>query len=303
MKTALVVGSLVFMSGLAVLSGKNPPPPPRLNYSPVKNWPKLPDNKKLGAVTAVALDGEDRVYLFHRASPPIMVFDREGRLLRGFGEGLIKTAHGLRLDPEGNVWTTDIGNHLVRKFDPQGKLLLTLGTKDEPGEDGKHFNRPADVAVSPQGDIFVADGYGNSRVAKFARDGKFLKAWGKKGKGEGEFNLPHAIVIDSKGRIHVGDRENNRVQIFDAEGKFLAQWRDSGAPYGLFLDKERWLVADGRAHLINFLDAEGKRVGQFGMKGAMPAEFLMPHSLCVDSTGALYVAEVTGKRVQKLVRK
>jgi DNA-binding beta-propeller fold protein YncE len=191
----------------------------------------------------------------------------------------------------------------VTKFDRQGKVLLTLGVKGKPGDTPDKFNKPADVAVTPGGDFYVADGYGNSRVVKFTKEGKYLKEWGKKGKGEGEFNLPHTIFLDAQGRVHVGDRENDRIQVFDADGRFLAQWRDSGAPFGLFLHKEQALVADGRAHWVKVLDSHGKALGRWGEKGTGPGQFKLPHWVCVDSRGVVYVAEVEGKRVQKFVAK
>jgi DNA-binding beta-propeller fold protein YncE len=273
-------------------------------YRPVRDWPKLPDNVTLGAVSAVATDSMDRVYVFHRGKQPVLVFDRDGKFLRSWGDDRIKTAHGIRIDGDNNVWVTDIGNHQVLKFDPEGKLLLSLGKKGEPGNGPDQFNRPTDVAITPHGEFYVSDGYGNSRVLKFSKDGKLLKQWGKKGSREGEFDLPHAIVLDAKGRVYVGDRENNRVQVFDADGKFLAQWKESGAPYGLFLTHDnRLFVADGRAHWVKVLDADGKALGRWGEKGKEPGQFNLPHMLCVDSQGAVYVAEVDGKRIQKFVAK
>jgi outer membrane protein assembly factor BamB len=272
------------------------------DYRPVAGWPKLPDDVTMGPASAVAVDSSDRVYVFHRGKRPILVFDRDGKFLRSWGDEHLKTPHGLRIDHDNNVWVTDIGNHQVLKFSAEGKLLLALGQKGKPGDGPDQFDRPTDVAVAPGGEFYVSDGYGNSRVLKFSKDGKLLRQWGKKGTGEGEFNLPHAIVLDGKGRVYVGDRENNRVQVFDADGKFLAQWNESGAPYGLFLTGEgRLFVADGRAGWVKVLDAEGKALGRFGEKGTGPGQFDMPHMLCVDSHGAVYVAEVNGKRVQKFV--
>jgi DNA-binding beta-propeller fold protein YncE len=271
------------------------------DYQAVAGWMKLPDEIKLGPVSAVATDSADRVFVFHRGKHPILVFDREGKYLRSWGDEYIKTPHGLRIDRENNVWVTDIGNHQVMKYSADGKLLLTLGKKGEPGDDADHFNRPTDIAVTPSGEFYVSDGYGNARVLKFSREGKLLKQWGKKGTGEGEFNLPHAVCLDSKGRVYVGDRENNRVQLFDADGKFLAQWKESGAPYGLALAGNRLFVADGRASWIKVLDLDGKAVGRFGEKGTAAGQFKMPHMLTVDSHGAVYVAEVDGKRLQKFV--
>ena len=197
------------------------------------------------------------------------------------------------------MWVTDIGNHLVMKFDPEGKLLLTLGQKGRAGDKPDQFDRPTDVAVTTAGEFYVTDGYGNARVLKFDRAGKLLKQWGTKGTGEGEFNLPHAVCLDAKGRVYVGDRENNRVQVFDAEGKFLDQWKESGAPYGLFLAGDRLFVADGRANWVRVLGPDGKPLGRFGEKGDAAGQFQLPHMLCVDSRGDVYVAEVTNKRIQK----
>jgi DNA-binding beta-propeller fold protein YncE len=272
------------------------------DYRPVADGLRLPANLKLGQVSAVATDKDDNVYVFHRGKQPILVFDRQGKFLRSWGDDLIKTAHGLRVDREGNVWITDMGNHLVRKFDAEGKLLMTLGKKDKPGDGPDQFNRPTDIAVTPSGEFYVSDGYGNARVVKFSKEGKYLKEWGRKGKKEGEFNIPHAICLDAQGRVHVGDRENKRIQVFDGDGKFLAQWKESGAPYGMFLTADgRMFVADGLADWIKVLDAEGKPLGRWGEKGSAAGQFRVPHAVCVDSKGAIYIAEVNGQRVQKFV--
>jgi DNA-binding beta-propeller fold protein YncE len=302
-RTVVLVASLLIITGAALLAPSADSDAGVPKYQVVAGWAKLPEGSKLGGVTGVATDAADRVYVFHRGKQPIMVFDKDGKFLRGWGDDQVKTAHGLRIDSSGNVWTTDIGNHLVIKYDPEGKVLLTLGKKDQPGDGTDQFNKPADVAVAPSGDIYVADGYGNSRVIKFNKEGKFLKEWGKKGTGEGEFNIPHAIVLDAKGRVYVGDRENNRVQVFDADGKFLAVWKDSGAPFGLFLGGERMLVADGRGSQVRVLDRDGKLLGRWGEKGMEPGQFGLPHWICADSKGAIYVAEVDGKRVQKFLAK
>jgi DNA-binding beta-propeller fold protein YncE len=268
------------------------------------DWPKLPAGLKLGGVTGIAADAKDQIYVFHRTATPILVLDREGRLVRSWGEGLVKTAHGIRLDPEGNVWITDLGHHTVTKFDPTGKVLLTLGTKDKPGEGNDQFNKPADVAFGSGGEIYVADGYGNSRVMKFAKDGTYLKQWGKRGTAAGEFHLPHAVCVDSEGKVYVGDRENNRVQVFDGDGKYLNQWKVAGGPFGLFLTTDRhFFVAEGRANRVDWSDAMGKMLATWGKKGIAPGDFQMPHGICADSQGNVYVAEVDGKRIQKFSRR
>jgi DNA-binding beta-propeller fold protein YncE/S-formylglutathione hydrolase FrmB len=273
------------------------------DYKPVPGWPKLPPKLELGPISAVATDAKDLVFVAHRGLQPVLVFDRDGAFIRSWGDEHLKTPHGLRIDHDGNVWLTDIGNHQVMKFDPEGKLLLSLGKKGQPGDAADQFDRPTDVAVSPSGEFYITDGYGNSRVLKFDRTGKLLKQWGTKGKGAGEFNLPHAIVLDAKGRLYVGDRENNRVQLFDRDGKFLEEWKESGAPYGLFLAGDRLFVADGRANWVRVLGPDGKPLGRFGEKGTAAGQFQMPHMLCVDSRGDVYVAEVNNKRIQKFTAK
>jgi DNA-binding beta-propeller fold protein YncE len=274
------------------------------DYQPVPNWPKLPDGMQFGPVSAVATDSADRVFVFHRGKHPILVFERDGKYLRSWGDEFINSAHGIRIDADNNVWITDVGNHQVLKFNPEGKLLLSLGQKGKRGDTPDRFNKPTDVAFAAGGEFYVSDGYGNSRVLKFSKEGKLLKQWGKEGKGPGEFNLPHAICVDAQGKVYVGDRENQRIQVFDPDGKFLAQWTESGAPYGMFLTRAgQMFVADGLANWIKVLDKDGKTLGRFGGPGKNLGQFAMPHMLCVDSQGAIYVAEVEGIRVQKFVAK
>lgn len=302
MKHVSLLFSLAVMISAAVLARPDAQPVPKPDYQVAANWPQLPAGFQLGQVTGVAVDADDNVHIFHRGKQhPIAVFDRAGKFLRSWGDGLFKTAHGLRIDVTGHVWTTDLGTHQVLKFDAKGKLLLTLGVKGQPGDTQDEFNKPADVAVTATGDFYVADGYGNSRVVKFAKDGKYLKEWGKKGKGEGEFNLPHSICVDAKGKVYVGDRENNRVQVFDDEGKYLSQWPATSAPYGLLLHADGMYLADGRAHTVKLLSLDGKTLNQWGAKGAGAGQFQLPHWVGFDSQGAMYIAEVDGKRVQKFI--
>jgi peptidylamidoglycolate lyase len=274
------------------------------DYRPVPGWAKLPEGYLFGAVSGVATDSADQVFVFHRGKHPVVVFDREGRFLRSWGDDHVKMAHGLRIDHDNNVWLTDIGYHQVLKFDVGGKLLMSLGEKGQPGAGPNRFDRPTDVAIAPGGEFYVSDGYGNARVLKFSKDGKLMKQWGTHGKGPGEFNLPHAVRLDAKGKVYVADRENNRIQVFDGEGKFLEQWNESGAPFGLFLTPTgRMFVADGRADWVKVLDRQGKPLGRWGESGKNPGQFGMPHMLCVDSQGAVYVAEINGQRVQKFLAK
>jgi DNA-binding beta-propeller fold protein YncE len=212
---------------------------------------------------------------------------------------MFASAHGLRVDSSNNIWVTDNANHTVIKFRQDGTILMTLGEKNVPGEDGTHFNKPTDIAFAANGDFYISDGYGNSRVVKFNKEGKFLMAWGKKGAGPGEFNLPHALAMDATENLYVADRENDRIQIFDANGKFLRQF-GGFAPFGLFITADQALfVADGRANKILKMTIDGKILGSWGATGAEPGNFQMPHALSVARDGAVYVAEITGKRVQK----
>lgn len=272
-------------------------------YVSVPSFPQLPGAWTLGQVSAASIDSEGNIFVFHRGEHPILVFDKTGKFLRSFGDGLFKSAHGLRLDKDDNVWVTDNANHTVTKFSHDGKIIFSLGVKDVPGNDARHFNKPTDVAFAPNGDFFVSDGYGNSRVVKFDHDGKFLFAWGKKGKGPGEFNLPHAVRLDSKGLVYVADRENDRIQVFDQNGKFQRQF-GGFAPFGLFITPDDTVfVADGRANRILKMTKDGNIITSWGNLGSELGNFNMPHGIAVDSDGAAYVTEINGKRVQKFKKK
>jgi DNA-binding beta-propeller fold protein YncE len=180
--------------------------------------------------------------------------------------------------------------------------LLSLGTGDA-GAAKNQFDQPTDIAFGLNDEVYISDGYGNSRVMKFNQEGKFLTSWGTAGSERGQFHLPHSIVVDSEGRVLVGDRENDRIQIFDGDGKWLATWKGF-APYGLALDRDgRLFVADGRAGQILLLDDRGKVKRRWGRTGEGVGQFQMPHMLALDAEGDLYVAEVDGKRVQKFKRK
>ena len=273
------------------------------HYQLVENWAQFPPGvTKWGAATGVDVDAHDNVYVFHRNDAmPIMAFDRQGKFLRSWGQGMFKTTHFLRVDRSGNVWITDRGNMQAFKFNSTGKLVLTLGQKGVTGDNTSQvaFNGMADLAIAKNGDIFIADGEGpNTRVVKFSRDGKFLKWWGGKGTGPGQFDQPHSIAIDSKGLLYVADRSNNRIQIFDQSGKFLDQWTNFGTPWGVFVKGDLIYVVDGTAN--NCLLIAGLKDGRIVER----IEGLSnPTAVTVDSTGAIYVGEVNGTSVKKFVRK
>ena len=287
----------VLLTTHAIMAGE------RIDFQPVPDFFQIPKDITLAECSGVAVNSKGHVYLFHRGKQPIIRFNAKGKFIRSWGDDLIGIAHGMRIDRDDNVWVTDIGHHMVFKFNPTGKLLLALGQTDKPGLGTDQFDKPTDVAFGPKGEIYVSDGYGNSRVMKFTKSGKFVKTWGKPGKGRGEFNLPHTIAVDGKGRVIVGDRENNRVQVFDGDGKSLEIW-PGFAPFGLEIDKDGVLfVADGRANKVLRLDPAGKVAGSWGQKGKAPGEFDLPHMLASDQKGNLYTVEIIGKRIQKLARK
>jgi hypothetical protein len=270
-------------------------------YHLVENWVQFPPGvTKWGAATGVDVDSQDNVYVLNRNDAmPIMVFDRQGKFLRSWGQGMFKTTHFLRVDSSGFVWVTDRGDMQAFKFSPEGKLLLTLGKKGVKGDNESHdtFNGMADVAIAKNGDIFIADGEGpNTRVAKFSPSGTFLKWWGGKGSAPGQFNEPHSIAIDSKGLLYVGDRGNRRIQIFDQTGKFKAQWTGFGTPWGVFVKGDRIYVVDGTANncLLIASRKDGKILDR--IDGLVNAT-----AVTVDSAGAIYIAEVNGANVKKFV--
>lgn len=282
-------------------------------YEPAVNWGTLPEGWSFVEATAVAVDADDNVWVFNRGAHPVIVFDKHGGFKRSWGEGLIRRAHAITIGPDGTIWLTDDLHHTVRQFTPEGKLLLTLGDPDTPSaaHGGKPFNRPTHVAISPRtGDVYVSDGYGNSRVHKYDPKGRLITSWGEPGTDPGCFNIPHNIAADATGRVYVADRENSRVQIFDTDGTYLGQLNNLHRPCGLATAPGLgdWLfVGELPTHLAVNKDVPniGARVSVLTMKGDLveriggrfpgekPGEFVAPHACAVDSRGDLYVAEVS----------
>ena len=253
---------------VSMLGAHNDLPNP---FKPGESWGDLPAGRKWGSSASIKVAPDGTLWVVDRcgvsgaggttcAGPnagvdPVFQFDKSGKLLKSFGAGLFVSPHKLAVDKAGNLWLADNGGHQVFKLSTDGKVLLTLGKKGVAGPGLDEFDAPTDVAVAPNGDIFVADGHtgggtatGNARIMKFNQDGKFLKSWGKKGMGAGEFDTIHTLAFDSKGRLFVGDRQNNRLQIFDQEGKFIAQWLQFGRPSGMYIDKNDVIyVADSES--------------------------------------------------------
>lgn len=282
-------------------------------FRPVEGWGQLPEGWRYVEAAGVAVDSRGRVYVFNRGEHPVIVFDREGNFLRSWGEGLISRAHGITIGPDDEVWLTDDGNHTIRKFTPEGKLCLTIGDPDKPAtlQSGKPFNRPTHVALSPvTGDLYISDGYGNSRVHKYDPKGRHLFSWGEPGTDPGCFNLPHNIATDAEGLVYVADRENHRIQVFDAEGRYLAQLNNLHRPCGLFVDRREGgqlyvgeLGTDLQVNRdvpniggrVSILSLKGDLLGRVGdrFRGEGPGQFVAPHGVVTDSRGDLYVAEVS----------
>lgn len=317
----------LLMLATASADGRRAPIEPH-SFSVVHGWPILPEGRTLGSAAGVGVNSKGEVLVFHRASrvwseplpldaihaPTVAVFDgKTGRLITEWGAGLFAMPHGLTVDREDNVWLTDVALQQVFKFSPDGRLLMTIGERGVAGADERHFNRPTDIAVLPDGSFYVSDGYRNTRVAKFSATGRFLFQWGKPGTGPGEFNVSHALALDGAGRVYVADRQNDRVQVFDGNGRFITQWKGEGIgrPYSLALFSDgRAVIADGGEQPKTgpdrsgaaVVDLAGKVVQKLGRYGNYDGQFRMAHDVAVDADGNFYVVDIAGQRVQKFTR-
>lgn len=293
-------------------------------YEVDPNWPQRPADVAWGQMPGVAVDAHDNVWLFTRAEPPVQVYDASGKFVRAWGKGLVQGSHFLRFDPQGNVWITDVRAHTVRCFTPEGNLLKTFGVSGEAGDDASHFNKPTDMAFTPEGDVFISDGYVNTRIVHIDKQGKFVKSWGSAGRGPGQFNLPHSIAIDSKRRIYVADRNNARVQVFDESGKFLSQWTNVIVPWGLWItpDDQIWVSGSSpvawraedallscppKDQIAIRFDPSGnvRQIWTFPLGQTdkeKPGELNWFHGIALDSHGNLYAGDIMGRRAQKFLR-
>ena len=301
-------------------------------YELVTDWPNLPKGYTLGSVTGVDIDTEHNVIFIHRAwrrwkilnevfpdtpisANTILIVDGvNGNLLNNWGANLFIMPHGLTVDKENNVWVTDVGLQQVLKFTHDGKLLMTLGESRIPGNDSSHFNYPTDVAVSIDGSFYVSDGYRNSRIIKFSKDGKYLFQWGKKGDGEGEFNIPHAIDLDAHGNVYVADRENNRIQVFDGDGKFIRIVNNNEKVAqipSLTVDHGQHLFAvdyDFKDSVVNGstvfgYDSSGAVSLRFSESGTNKRSIGWFHDIAVAKDGSVYVGDIRNMRLLKFKMK
>jgi DNA-binding beta-propeller fold protein YncE len=321
--------ALISPTRLPAAGALNKPAAPSalIPYRVVHGWPTLPEGVELGQVSGVGVDSQERVFVFHRADhslkrttdpikvPAVLCFDGQtGKFLASWGENMFVLPHGLRVDQRDNVWLTDCTLHQVFKFSNKGKLLMSVGTARTPGCDGTHFNQPTDVAITKDGTFYVSDGYGNSRIAKFSPEGRFLLDWGRAGENPGEFRTPHNVLAGPDGRIYVADRGNARVQIFAQDGKYISEWKGSalGRPWGLANGPDGFIyMVDGgdnpagpanRGRIVR-LDLSGNVLEKWGTSGRYDGQLYLGHDIAVGKSGDVYVGDVSlGMRVQKFSR-
>ena len=283
----------------------------KYTYELVEDWGKLPQGWALGQ-TAIVTDAQDRVYLFNRSDHPLVVLDREGNFLASWGEGVLSDAHGMYIDTDENIYLPVKNSHVVLKYDLQGNQLMTLGTWDQPSDTGWSgdyqdtvqraagpFNRPSDVALSPEGEVYISDGYGNARVHKFTADGTFIKSWGTPGKtAPGEFHVPHGVWVHTDDRVFVADRENNRIQIFSPEGDYLAQWDGFARPCDIYIDQDQVVFVPELDGFMSILSIDGALLSRWSGPTDAGA-----HAIWVDSHGDLYINQnLEGQRLLKYRR-
>ena len=305
---------------------------PEIRYESVPNFLKFPANLYLGEGIGVATNSKGHVFVYTRSQRTrLFEFDSKGAYLREIGEGLygFVFAHAVRVDSQDNIWAVDEGSNMVIKFNPEGRVIMTLGRRPEPNDalaapppalpaanPGKYiFDRPTDVGWDAAGNIFVSDGYGNSRVVKYDKNGKFVASVGSKGSAPGQFNLPHTLAVDAKGNVYVGDRSNRRIQVFDDDLTFKTIYDNVGAPWEVCVSPgpHQYLFSsnsypDGNDSTLSTVTGEiykmeldGTIVGKFGKAGKQLGEFSGLHEIDCRNPDELYISEIQLWRVQKLL--
>jgi len=331
----LIAALVVFvLYGTPAAQAQNPgyaKQPTITEYDADPDWPQIPEHiGTKGWVSGLAIDDKDQVWFFKKGDDPVQVYTTDGKFVRSWGKDMFVQPHHLRIDHEGNIWVADFGQHIVQKFTPEGKLLQTLGVKGEEGKDETHFNKPTDMAITPAGDIFITDGYGNRRVVHFDKDGKYVKEWGGYGTEPGKFVLPHAIVVDSQGKLYVADRNSGRIQVFNQSGELLDVWANLIMPWGLSItasddvwvcgSSPHWWLRDGeypeykdQVFMRFSTDGRVQQVWQIPLgdigedknnpdtSGLKPGEAVGVHCIAADSQGNLFVGEIYSERAQKFV--
>ncbi|MEY3660273.1 MAG: peptidyl-alpha-hydroxyglycine alpha-amidating lyase family protein [Pseudohongiellaceae bacterium] len=267
----------------------------------------LPTGIEFGQIAAVTMTPGGHLLVLNRGPQPFLEFDASGTLVRSFGDPtLFNRAHGLRIDDAGNLWVTDVGLHVVYKMDADGKVLMTLGTSGQAGlwdeaAGVRLFNQPNETALDSLGNLYVVQGHGvgEPRVFKFSGEGRFIKQWGARGTGAGEFFAAHSIEVDASDTLYVADRENMRIERFDTEGNFLGEWKYNAMVCGLYLHSDgHFYITSGFDGEWAKLDAEGKLLGALGSPGKETGQFGEAHYLVLDAANNAYIADVTNRRVQ-----
>jgi DNA-binding beta-propeller fold protein YncE len=305
-------------------------------YELVDDWEQLPAGWSHGDVAGVAVDSQDRVYVFNRSEHPVIVYARDGRFLTSWGEGVFTRPHGITIRDD-VVYCADDSDHTVRAFTLEGEVLWTLGTLNQPSDTGYRsdgpsnltsirrgagpFNRPTRLALAPNAELYVSDGYGNARIHRFSAQRELIQSWGEPGEAPGEFQLPHSVWVHTDGRVFVCDRENDRVQVFSPSGEVLAIWTNTTRPGDLLIDPQGYVILgemawvpeevrmtgkaypEPRAAQVSIRDLDGAILGRFGGPDpCAPGSFASPHGLALDSHGDLYVGEVTHTALNRLNR-
>lgn len=303
--------------------------PTIVEYDVDPQWPDRPDSMSArGYVSGLAIDDKDQIWLFKKGRDPIQVYTSDGEFVRSWGRDQFDSPHFLKIDHEGYVWTADFGQHVVQKFTQEGKLIMTLGVPGEAGNDDKHFNMPTDMAITPSGDVFITDGYGNRRIVHYDKDGNYVKAWGQYGSTPGNFILPHAIVVDSKGRLYVADRNSGRIQVFNQDGELLDLWSNIIMPWGMSINERdeiwvcgsspHWWLRNGeypeyKDQVFMRFSTDGRvqqvwhiPLGDIGhdkndpdFLNLRPGEAVGVHAIAQDSKGNLFVGEIYSERAEK----
>jgi DNA-binding beta-propeller fold protein YncE len=253
-------------------------------YRVERPWGRLPPEIRFGTVSQVAVDSQGQAYVFQRDDPPVIVLDPEGQYIRSFGSDLIADAHGIFITRDDEVLLVDRDAHEVIACTPEGEVLFRLGERHRPAL-GAPFNHPTDIAQGPDGDLYVSDGYGNSNVHRFGRDGRRKQTWGRPGKGPGEFTTPHAVWVDRAGRVLVADRENDRVQVFSADGDYLTEWGDFYHPMDIWEDAAGRIYVTDQIPRVSMLAPDGQLIGR--CRPVLNAA----HGIWGDAEGRLYLAE------------
>jgi len=274
-----------------------------ISFEVVQGWGKLPEEWSFGHVIGVAVDDSDNVYVLNRGEHPLIIFDREGNFLNSWGEGEMTAPHGLHIDGD-IAYIADYREHTVCKYTLDGRLLYTWGTKGVPGADGEPFNRPTDVDIAPNGDLYISDGYENARVHKYSADGEILFSWGSHGTGPGEFDISHDVCVAPDSRVFIADRQNHRIQIFTPFGEYITEWGGFKQPCSITMDKDGYVYVTELQQRFSIMNPDGKLVARWGEEKSLePGLFMNPHCACIDSHGDLYVGEtLEGSRIQKFKR-